>query len=92
METKTSRLRAAKVQSTGSGVGPEKFYSQPGSIPNSGAHSRKQSGEGTQLNQLEAVDKLEIICATEPNDASDDFGKLELLDDEDKGDEVLCDV
>ena len=45
------------------------------------------------LNQLEAVDKLEIICATEPNEASDDLGKLELLDDEeDKGDEVLCDV
>ena len=54
METKTSRLRAQKVASSGvGGIGSvgDKFYSntQPGTIPNSGAHSRKQSGEGTSL-------------------------------------------
>ena len=43
------------------------------------------------MNQLEAVDKLEIICATEPNDASDEIDKFELLDD-DRGDEVILDV
>jgi len=79
------------MQSTGVGVSAT-FNSSayPSTVPGSGNHSRKVSESGTFLSHLETVDRLEVICATEPNDVTDELGVFELADDE-NGDEVLID-
>ena len=103
-ETKTSKLRAAKAAGTapGSVTGSathvtEKYQGGGGRGTNAdkvpppvpGQHMRQQS---EKMPHLEAVDRLEVICATEPNDCSDDLRVFDFQDEEpNASDELLVD-
>ena len=55
-----------KFAGSGRGTAAEKVPAVPQQ------HMRQQS-DPSAMHQLEAVDRLEVICATEPNDCSDDL-------------------
>ena len=94
-ETKTSKLRAAKAAGSSSNV-TEKYQGGGGRGTNAdkvppvpGQHMRQQS---EKMPHLEAVDRLEGICATEPNDCSDDLRVFDFQDEEpNASDELLVD-
>jgi len=62
-------------------------------LPAASDQLRQQQSEAKNLNQLEAVDRLEVICATEPNDCSDDLRVFDFPEDEANGgaEELLVD-
>ena len=99
-ETKTSKLRAAKAAGSATGSAShvtEKYQGGGGRGTNTdkvpppvpGQHMRQQS---EKMPHLEAVDRLEVICATEPNDCSDDLRVFDFQDEEpNASDELLVD-